>query len=543
MDVRTPLLSLALLLAAAAPAAADMAVSPTAQPFPEVKVDGGSTLRRVTITNNGSQAFSASLAVVSGAADYSLELASVGPILPGATARVGIVFDPADVGTRTGVVRVSANDPAIASVDVAVTGTGVRKRIELSPKPLDYGDLDLYAFEKPLDVSIQAVGNRNVTVSRMEITGPDADRFWFAIPGGSPCSGKQVCDRPFQINAGTLRAITVRARANRRGAMAATLTVISNADNAATENTIPIVAHGVSAEVAVTPSGPLARLDFPHLPIGATSAAQMITVRNVASGPDAAPLRFTPYLFDTAGEQSFQIVPGCEAPGCTLAPGASQTLAVTFTPYHDGPEVASVQIWSNDLASPATDWITLRGVGTIPGIVVEEPAAYELALGPVFPGESTPEQVVRVRNDRDEPLELTENRLWPSDPVAFTSGPRGAFTVPPRSTVTWSFACQPEYYEGRTWQDLTIEAADPALSVHIPVYCQTEYRASSLAGRDPGSAVAAEGQPADEADVDAELGGCSTGRGAGTAPLGLALGVLIAIRRRRTSGASILSGR
>lgn len=99
---------------------------------------------------------------------------------------------------------------------------------------------------------------------------------------------------------------------------------------------------------------------FGAQPVGTESAAQAVTVTNVATGPS---LSVDAVKFTALDADQFKIAYD-KCSGQTLAAGASCLLSIRSVPAAVGAATAAVQITSNSLSSP--DRVSLSGTGTAP---------------------------------------------------------------------------------------------------------------------------------------------------------------------------------
>jgi hypothetical protein len=99
---------------------------------------------------------------------------------------------------------------------------------------------------------------------------------------------------------------------------------------------------------------PAAGIAFGAQPVGTTSAAQTITLSNSSTNAAAS---FATAFFSS--NTDYVQTNNC---GTSLAPGASCTISVTFTPNHTGYDAAKITI-TTDAASGAQQFIYLRGTG------------------------------------------------------------------------------------------------------------------------------------------------------------------------------------
>lgn len=111
-----------LTLAAVAGAVPDISV-PTPLAFGSVTV-GTSKTKTLTISNVGTAALTITNITVSGS-QFSRWGALPGPIAAGGSATVDVTFSPTSAGAKSATLTITSNDPDEASVNVALSGTGV----------------------------------------------------------------------------------------------------------------------------------------------------------------------------------------------------------------------------------------------------------------------------------------------------------------------------------------------------------------------------------------------------------------------------------
>jgi hypothetical protein len=125
-------------------------------------------------------------------------------------------------------------------------------------------------------------------------------------------------------------------------------------------NTIPLSGTGVAPGPIVTANP--ASLSFPGTLVGASSAAQTVTLTN--SGTSAA----TVSGVTASGDFS-------QTNNCTsLAVGASCTVTVNFRPSASGTRSGSVTVTSNANNSPTAIALTGSGIGSTTNIAAGRPA-------------------------------------------------------------------------------------------------------------------------------------------------------------------------
>lgn len=134
--------------------------------------------------------------------------------------------------------------------------------------------------------------------------------------------------------------------------------------------------------VQFTPSS----LTFARLNVGATSPPQTVTLTNTGNGA------LTITSIAIAGDFGFT---GCGFP-LTLAPNASCTLSVTFSPQVNGTATGSITVTSNAPGSPSV--LPLSGTGAngpTPGIAVRP---FGLGFGTIRVGSTASDRVTIVSN-------------------------------------------------------------------------------------------------------------------------------------------------
>ena len=118
---------------------------------------------------------------------------------------------------------------------------------------------------------------------------------------------------------------------------------------------ILIALQSARPNVLLTPT----RIDFGNQPIGMASSSQPVTLTNTGE----APLTITNIGFTGANAGDFSQTNTC---GTSVAPGASCTISIIFTPTMAGARSASLSVSDNAPGSPQT--VTLTGTGTVSAV-------------------------------------------------------------------------------------------------------------------------------------------------------------------------------
>jgi hypothetical protein len=103
--------------------------SPQSLDFGDITVNAVSTIKAVSVTNNGTADLVISGIAINGTDTTQFAIAAGGTcgtlLAPGTGCQVNIVFKPTSVNGKNVTLRVSSNDPVNGTVDIPLTGTGV----------------------------------------------------------------------------------------------------------------------------------------------------------------------------------------------------------------------------------------------------------------------------------------------------------------------------------------------------------------------------------------------------------------------------------
>ncbi|MBI4877677.1 MAG: choice-of-anchor D domain-containing protein [Acidobacteria bacterium] len=198
-------------------------VTPAALGFGAVPV-GQSKDLAVTLSNSGSANLDVRTLTLNNPQFRVVAPAVPLTIGPGSKQAVTLRFTPASAGAQSAALTIASNDPSRPSVTVALTGTGEAAappagtaRIAVTPDRLDFGTVTV-GQTKDLPLSISAAGaTAPLVVSGISSSDP---RFTLVSPA-----------IPFTLNAGAAATATIRFAPAGAGALAATLTIRSNAVN------------------------------------------------------------------------------------------------------------------------------------------------------------------------------------------------------------------------------------------------------------------------------------------------------------------------
>jgi hypothetical protein len=203
--------------------------------YGEVEV-GTSSFRSFSIVNNGPVNLNVGTSILSGSGDFAITFNGCLNVTlgPGGSCSIQVRLNPSSVGFRSGAVRVNSsatNGPTF----VSLSGTGVQRRVALSPAFLDFGEVVVDTISDPQTVTVTSTGASPLTVSSASIGGGNFDQFFIDLDN---CSGLVLAP-------GSSCTIDVVFGPNVDGDFAATLDVFTNAPGS--PNSVDLFGTGVLA--------------------------------------------------------------------------------------------------------------------------------------------------------------------------------------------------------------------------------------------------------------------------------------------------------
>ncbi|HQR10215.1 MAG TPA: choice-of-anchor D domain-containing protein [Casimicrobiaceae bacterium] len=298
-----------------------------------------------TLTNVGGSAVTISAVTSSNAAEFAVGGSTCsGSIAAGASCSFNVTFTPSAAGARA------------ASITIASTGTGSPQAIPLSgtgssvatpgalsvPGAYSFGAQTIGAAGSPHAFTLVNTGGTAVTVSAV-----NSDNSAEFPISSSSCSGN--------VAPGASCSFSVTFTAAAVGARSASITIASTG----TGSPQAIALSGTGTSVA-TP-GALAipaAYAFADQAVGVASAAQPFTVTN--TGGTAVTVASL-----ASGNPAEFAVGGSSCAG-TVAPGASCSFGVTFTPSAAGARSTSITLVSDGVGSPQSFAVSGNGTSTTP---------------------------------------------------------------------------------------------------------------------------------------------------------------------------------
>jgi hypothetical protein len=265
-------------------------------------------------------------------------------LAPNASCTFGVTFTPTGLGSYTGKVSIPSTADNTPNV-ITGTASGVKGRISFSPN---------LAFPNT------QVGTTSATVGTGTITNPNSvgltvtsitssGDFALTPVGGTPCNlvGSTV------LAGGASCTVGVTFSPIAQGTRTGTVSITSNASN--DPASITLKGNGTLAPLSVTPA-----IQFGIVMHGTTSADRFDTVTN--NNPSVVGSNTTVVISGIAtSSSSFGIDPVGTTCGASLAPGASCTVAVNFSPPTTGSFSGTTNV--SDNAGNGVQKSTLYGTG------------------------------------------------------------------------------------------------------------------------------------------------------------------------------------
>ena len=266
-------------------------------------------------------------------------------------------------------------------LDIAVTDSGVSVLLHattdsLSKTSLTFAPQTVGTISAPQTVTLTNTGTLTLTISSVAVTGTNASDY------------RQINTCDSSLPSGGKCTITVTFAPTDRGPRTASVTITDN--TAGSPQSIALSGTGFF-------SGPNATLStnsltFATQPVRTTSTAQSVTLTNFGT----ASLSITSINFTGTDPADFARSTTC---GSSLAPGASCTISVTFTPMQGGSRTATLAVADNAPFSPQT--VSLKGTGTV---VTVSPASLSFGVHPVG---SSSTQATTLTNAGSTALRIT----------------------------------------------------------------------------------------------------------------------------------------
>ncbi len=367
------------------------------------------------------------------ASDFTIALAPLSEVSPEGTTTFTVRFTPAGNGARATTLRLASSDPDESSFDIPLSGIGVgipEITVLNGTANLNDGNSASYGSvnrgtNKVISFTIRNTGTLSLTGIAASLSGGTVSDYAITTAPASSLAP----------NASTT--VSVRFTPAAAGARTTTLRIASND---ADENPfdIPLSGTGVSVpEIAINQGKALlvdaaSSVAFGSIDIGSNRIISL-TIRNVGT----ANLTGIAASLPGASATSYKIT---TVPPATLAPDATATVSIRFTPSAPGARNTLLRISSNDADENPFD-IALTGSGmAVPEITVANGRANlidgksTVGFGSVKSG-SSEVITLTIRNTGTAPLTKIAASLNGAQANQFKVSKPGASLAPGKSTT------------------------------------------------------------------------------------------------------------
>ncbi len=311
-------------------------------------------------------------------------------LAPGATCAIDVVFAPTAAAVHHAALLLSTDFPD-RTIEIPLTGTGVRPRLEFSPSGPDgiAFPVTRIGHQSPLrTVTVRNAGPVPLTIANV-VAGDDF-----------PVVRTGCAAYPRTLAPGQSCDVDVVFRPRLPGPRTGALAVESNAEGG--RRLLALTGEGVAEpELTAVP----AALSFGPQPVGTGGTPQWIELTNTGH----AELRLSGASFTGAHAADFSITEEGRLPDSrvVLEPEQSTRVQVAFRPADLGPRAAELLLATN-VPGPARG-IPLSGVGVAAPAVVLDPTSVDFGPQPV--GTPGPTTTVTLRNNSPAPVEIRTTEL------------------------------------------------------------------------------------------------------------------------------------
>jgi hypothetical protein len=420
-----------------------VSLSPTSLTFASTAVGATSAAQVVTLKNTGTSAVTINSFAFTGANSSSFVLTTKTcstSLAAGASCTLSVAFKPASAGTFTA--SLATTDNAAGSPQlVTLSGTGTAAStttVAFSPTTLTFPSTQVGATSAAQVITLKNTGTTAVTVQSFAFTGTNASSFVLTT---------KTCTTSLAVGAGCTLSVAFKP------ASAGTLTAsLATTDNASGSPQMVTLSGTATAAATTTVAFSPTSVTFPSTTVGATSAAQVITLKN--TGTTAV----TVQSFTFAGANASSFVLTTKTCTTSLAVGASCTLSVSFKPASAGTFTASLAATDNATGSPQT--VALSGTGTAASSTTVSLSPSSLTFPTTAVGSTSAAQVITFTNTGTVAVSVQSFLFGGANASSFVLSAKTCTTsLPVGSSCTLSVSFKPT---ATGVQTATISATDNA---------------------------------------------------------------------------------
>ena len=426
---------------AAAVTAPAVTLTPTSLTFASTTVGSTTAAQVVTVKNSGTAALTLTSETLTGTNATSFLISAntcTTSLAAAATCTVSVEFKPTAAGALTASLSIADNATGSPQV-VTLSGTGAAAAapaVTLTPTSLTFASTTVGVTTAAQVVTVKNSGTAALTLTSETLTGTNATSFLISA---------KTCTT--SLAAAASCTVSVEFKPAAAGALTASLSIADNATGSPQVVTLSGTGAAAAAPaITLTP----ASIAFPATATAATSAAQVVTVKN--TGTAAATI--SSIALGGTNATSFVQIGTC---GTSLAAGASCSIYVAFKPASAAALSGTLSVTDNATGSPQT--VTLTGTGTAaPALTL---SATSLAFPTTTHATTSAAQTVTLTNGGTTTINLSSITLAGTSPADFVQLNTCGATLAPAATCQVFVAFKPAAVAAYT---ATLSIADNAAS-------------------------------------------------------------------------------
>ncbi len=309
--------------------------------------------------------------------------------------------------------------------------------VSLTPTSLSFAAQRVGTTSAAQTSTLRNTGTAPLTIGGIAISGAAAADY--ARTNDCPLA-------PATLAAGASCTISVSFSPTATGTRAAAVTITDDASGS--PHSLALAGTATAPAAALAPTS----VAFASRPVGSTSGEEDVTLTDTGN----AALAIGSIAVSGTDAADFSESDHCPA---TLAPGASCTIALTFTPDREGDLSASLTVSDDAAGSPQAAALTGIGVAPAPAVTLS-PAALAFGSRPV--GSTSAAQTAALRNAGSAPLTISAIDVAGAEAGDFAESddcPKAPATLAPAAACTLALTFTPTAGGGRA---ASVSIADDA---------------------------------------------------------------------------------
>jgi hypothetical protein len=350
--------------------AGEFTVSPQSLNFGTQQVGTSKTLQATFTSVSGQPATVAN--VEHSGSDFTMSTSCRGQVT---TCTTDVTFTPQTAGSQPGSISLIDANGVATTVTLTGTGSPAGPQATVTPLSLAFGSQTVGTASAAQPVTLNNTGNAALLIQSITASAG------FTVTNN--CGSSLASDANCTLMVAFAPATT--------GIQNGTLTISDNSSGS--PQTVALSGTGTAAPMPQLVITPLS-LAFGSQTVGTTSSQQPVTLSNTGD----APLQ----IQSITASIGFAATNSC---GTSLAPGASCTLLITFSPVAAGSQSGTLSISDNAAGSPQT--VALSGTGIAASAQVAQLTITPSSLSfSSFAGSSSNLQTVTVANTGGLPVQM-----------------------------------------------------------------------------------------------------------------------------------------